>query len=315
VRIASQLQALRQDDRPQREAQAAIAGAMESLQATPQWLSLQQDMEAYGAGTDLAELPQLSCLANGDGSARLADLVLRQFLPVQAKHHLAHLPFRHAFDGTLSSMQLARSGRAMLTLVSLEPGSHPSTAASFADGTRHDVVLAGRANGRFLRRNGAAIRAEAMEFNPGACLSLDLSRESIAIEQIHSRLVLLRLRRDAVHPQPTRQYSLEDGNLLQQSAGDMGESRKEAMLALLGRMSRKDAAPVMGEMTREGSEHLRWQALREYLALDTARGFAALGAIARDQADPLSGPAGALRAQLLEEHPQLAALEDQPCPA
>jgi hypothetical protein len=61
-----------------------------------------------------------------------------------------------------------------------------------------------------------------------------------------------------------------------------------------------------------GSAHLRWQAVRECLALDTARGFALLSRIAADPADDLSTSAGALRAQLVETYPQL---ESGPCPA
>ena len=41
--------------------------------------------------------------------------------------------------------------------------------------------------------------------------------------------------------------------------------------------------------------------------------FAALTALARRSDDPLCGPAGALRAQLIEAYPQLAGVA--PCPA
>jgi hypothetical protein len=87
------------------------------------------------------------------------------------------------------------------------------------------------------------------------------------------------------------------------------------MLAVLGRMGRADAAPALAEMARDGCEHVRWQAVRECLALDTAEGFRTLAAIARDPADSLAAQAGTLRAQLLEAHPQLAILEERPCPA
>jgi hypothetical protein len=64
-----------------------------------------------------------------------------------------------------------------------------------------------------------------------------------------------------------------------------------------------------------GDDSLRWQALRECLALDTAHGFRALAAVARTAGDSLAATAGALRAQLVEAHPQLLALEDDRCPA
>lgn len=88
------------------------------------------------------------------------------------------------------------------------------------------------------------------------------------------------------------------------------------MLALLGRMERTDAAPEMAALAREkGRDALRWQALRESLALDTAEGFAALVDVSRDQNDPLCATADALRAQLVAQYPQLLELERKLCPA
>ncbi len=86
------------------------------------------------------------------------------------------------------------------------------------------------------------------------------------------------------------------------------------MLALLGRMGRGDAAPLIARMAREdGSAALRWQALRECLALDSQEGYVALAAIAAAAGDPLAGPAANLRAQLEESWPQLRELAA--CPA
>ncbi len=88
------------------------------------------------------------------------------------------------------------------------------------------------------------------------------------------------------------------------------------MTALLGRMERADAAPVLAAISlRPGEDSLRWQALRECIVLDTAEGFGALLAIARNAEDRLAGDAGALRAQLVEAHPQLLELEKSQCPA
>jgi hypothetical protein len=79
-------------------------------------------------------------------------------------------------------------------------------------------------------------------------------------------------------------------------------------------MGRADAAPHMAALARdEGSPAVRWQALRECLALDTMAGFQALCALATSHGDPLAGAAGALRAQLVEAYPQLRQIE--PCPA
>jgi hypothetical protein len=104
--------------------------------------------------------------------------------------------------------------------------------------------------------------------------------------------------------------------VVHRASGDLAASRSEMMLTVLGRMGHAAAAPEMASLAREpGEPSLRWQALRECLALDTTAGFAALLAIARAADDPLCAAAGALRAQLVETHPQLLALEDDPCPA
>ena len=124
------------------------------------------------------------------------------------------------------------------------------------------------------------------------------------------------LLRAAADPRPGREYCAASGKLLHQSAGAIATSRQEATVALLGRMGRTDAAPAMAMLaTGEGDMSLRWQALREALALDSATGFAALCTIARRGDDALAGQAGALRAQLLETYPELAQLEDKQCPA
>lgn len=111
-----------------------------------------------------------------------------------------------------------------------------------------------------------------------------------------------------------REYALADGALLKQTAGEVRQSRHETMLALLGRMKRREAVPVMAAIAcQSGADSLRWEALRESLALDTAQGFAALCALARSPLDPLAAPAGALRAQLVEAHPRLRAFEEERC--
>ena len=140
------------------------------------------------------------------------------------------------------------------------------------------------------------------------------------LERIAGRLVILRLAREAVYPRPSHEYRIADGALIHRASGDREESRKEIAIALLARMGRQDAAPVLARITRSSrSDHLRWQALRAALALDTACGFAQLAAIAEDRGDALREPARLLRDHLLASHPQLAKLEPRSdpglCPA
>ena len=165
--------------------------------------------------------------------------------------------------------------------------------------------------GRFGR-----VAQQALVLGPGVRLALDLREQALQLLEIERTLVSLRLHRSACHPEPSREYDLATGALLRQAAGDIRASRHEAMLALLGRMLRAEAAPVMAAIAREpGDGSLRWQALRECLVLDTAAGMVALSDLARTEDDPLAPPAAALRAQLIETHPELRSLDPATCPA
>ena len=162
-----------------------------------------------------------------------------------------------------------------------EPGSRSFDTAAFSDAERHEAVLAGEAQARIVRRRGAVRTARPSSRSrcePGVRLALDL-RERGAAGAARSSGGWSRCGCTARAAIPGRaaNTTLADGALLHQSAGDIRASRHEMMLALLGRMGRAEAAPVMAAIAREpGDASLRWQALRECLALDTAAGFAAL---------------------------------------
>ena len=192
--------------------------------------------------------------------------------------------------------------------------------ATFPDSEWDEIVLAGAADIALLeirgeRRDHAVIDSRCRTIGAGDRLSFAGAAKSRMVRRVHGRLLTLRLTRIAPRPRPTRQYDLATGRLVHRASGDRHESRDEMMMALLGRMRRKDAAPVLAALTRSGSDHLRWQALRECVALDSAAGFAALDRIATDPTDDLAPEAGALRARLVEAHPQLARWEPVPCPA
>jgi hypothetical protein len=150
---------------------------------------------------------------------------------------------------------------------------------------------------------------------PASTLAFAGYKETKIVDHIAAPLTLLRLSRQAEAPLPSLEYRIADGVLLHRAAGDCRESRIELTLALLGRMERRDAVPGMLALTRTGSDSLRWQALRECLALDSGGGFGALAAVADDPTDPLQAPAASLLADLRARHPQLAQLEREPCPA
>jgi hypothetical protein len=271
------------------------------------------ELDRYGAGASLADCSMLAALMDEPENARaFAASLVAAFVPVLEAEPFARMPFRQSSRGPFATLALAKCGRAMLSLAAQVPGMTTAETVGFADGERHDLVLAGAGEAAFVRRGyDGALDLESVALAPGTCITLDATCEALLVTRVRQGLVTLRLARMAEAPQPSREYRLADGALVSQAAGDPRASRHELMLSVLGRMGRADAAPVLAELAREGSEHLRWQALRECLALDTATGFRALCGVARDPADTLAPQAGTLRAQLLEAHPQLSGLEQR----
>lgn len=272
------------------------------------------DFASYADGAPLQRCPALHALFGNPNSApRFVAGIVRAFSAALLCEPFGQPPLRHGHDRGCSTLLLARSGRAQLVLHAREPGRHRFAAVCYSDGERREAMLAGRARGRIVRRQRpfGMFAMQPLTLQPGVRLALDLRGEALQVLAITRRLVSLRLHRSAPRPVPSREYDLASGTLLRQAAGDMCTSRQEAMLALLGRMGRTGAAPVMAEIAREpGDASLRWQALRECLALDTAAGLAVLGELACAAGDPLAIHAGALRTQLLDAHPALAGV---PC--
>lgn len=316
MRVDPAIAALRSDHAPQRQAQTAIKQACDAWQAEPSVASFLAAFEKFGAGAALENCLALEQVFMEDtGDDGLIHSLTRHLCAAISENPLAHPPFRNGYDGRSSTMLLAKSGRAQLLLQAREPGEYEYPCVTFSDAIRFDATLAGKARANLLRTSGPLEKVhlahEQIDLRGGVRLALDCSTESMLVTQVERRLVTLRLVQNTSTPQPGREYCIETGKLLHQSAGSRAASRREMMVALLGRMERAEAAPVLAAMvSSESDTSLRWQSLRECLALDTAQGFSALCQIARSAEDALAPSAGALRAQLLEAHPQLSQLEN-----
>lgn len=323
MRIDPALRALRSDPAPQRSAQTALERVKSDWLCSEKNTEIFGDLARFGAGDELIECPALKGLVSVPESAigfvgALVDMMLLQL----GHHPLGQVPFRHQYSGKMAVLQLAAAGDAAISLVMYErsaTAADPQTIC-FTDSERHEIVIAGSGKMTIVKRIAGTgqpsdLGTQPIHLGEGQHLSLRGMFETKFVSEVQDRLVVLRLSRTELAPEPSLEFRLRDGALVHRASGDKRDSRQEMILALLGNMGRKDAAPVMAEMASEGSDHLRWQALRECLALDTAAGFAALCAIARDPGDTLSPNAAALRAQLIEAHPQLAVWEDGLCPA
>lgn len=318
------LRALRSDPASQRAMQAAMEQA--KADALKDVGPVRAALMKFSQGAPLEECEGLAELFTSPGrAAAFTEQIVAGMVRAMRETPLGQVPFRHSYSGGFAVVQLAGTGATALSLVSIEGDTlherPPARTLCFTDNERHEIVLAGEATGRIAKLQivpdqKARFDFEAAEFKPGHVTRLSGPTETRLVDEVPSGLASLRLTRTPTNPRPTREFCLSDGALVHQASGNRQASRHEMALATLGRMGRSDAVPIVAEMACEqGDDNLRWQALRECLALDTAAGFTALCVVAADPADALAGPAGALRGQLIETYPQLGQLEIAACPA
>jgi len=323
VLIRSELRALRADDGPQRTAQAEMHRRIGAWRDSARVRAVDEALACFAAGERLADLPALAELTTYRGAREFVDALVAELVSGLDALPLAHVAFRHTHHAGRSSLMLSRAGRVTLSLECRTPafaaGEDPSSCV-LSDIDSWDVVLAGGMAGRLIRAReesgSLTFEQDPLVLRRGDTNGRRGNREVLAIEHIASCLTLLRLQRRAEVATPARAYDLATGALIGQASGDVRESRRALMVALLGRMNRREDVPVLAGIARDADEvALRWEAVRECLGLDTATGFRLLGELARRIGDPIQPDAAALRVQLLEAHPQLAALEERPqCP-
>ncbi|HCF25543.1 MAG TPA: hypothetical protein DER67_08540 [Novosphingobium sp.] len=319
------MRALRSNDAPQRSAQAAVGEVLGAWRDSGQGLQVERELRLFSGGAAIEDLPFLSTLFCQNESAPI-HFVEHLLLPLLGRlkaDPLTQSPLRFSTDDIQTTLVIAKFRNTTLTLQSvsgaaLDRKPYPNS-ASFSPTETYDRILAGTA--RVLKvaveqqlPNGALLSCNESVIEQGQVRHRYGRSEAQLLRSVQGSLVTLKLQRPTADHDVTREYALDGGRLLRQAAGTPHDSRLELAAALLGRMARLDAAPLLSVMAEEeGNPSLRWQALRECLGLDTARGFRTLCSLASRADDPLAVPAGALRAQLLETYPELSGVSE--CPA
>ena len=323
--LRPELQALRNDDTPQRQAQAVLHRLSAQWRTDGGGAGLEEALASYAGGEPLSRLPPLARLfVPGDSSAlRLTrDLIDRMSVALAAAPW-GQIPLRHKLDDMTATLVLGAADNAVLVLQAIDGAGlkrRPAAlTASFSPGETYDHVLAGTADARLIELRGETGTRADLAVTRCRLVAGDVARrsgatQSLLIDAGATTLTTLKLQRRPANGSVSRQLSLADGTLVHQAAGNPRESRFELAAALLGRMKRCDAAPLLAALAEEnGGQSMRWQSLKECLGLDSGVGFVALSRIAAHPNDPLAGPAEALRLQLLADYPQLAGAVQ--CPA
>jgi hypothetical protein len=107
-----------------------------------------------------------------------------------------------------------------------------------------------------------------------------------------------------------REYDIDSGALLRVADADDRPSRTEMLLRFLRVAGRTDASACFEEATHASGFHLRWAAMREWLALDAAAAADRLAEMARDDPHAEVQAAAACMLPIVEQ--RLAAAR---CPA
>src|SRR5690606_11764647 len=143
MRIDPAIAALRADRRLQRRAQAAMIATCDNWRADPAAAGAVAELDRFGAGAPLEACPALEAVFTGpDAAPERTAALCRHFVAALEAEPFGQPAMRHGFDGSASTLLLARSGRAQLILQAWEPGEAAFTSVSFRDALRYEAVLA-----------------------------------------------------------------------------------------------------------------------------------------------------------------------------
>ncbi|MCJ2187718.1 hypothetical protein [Novosphingobium beihaiensis] len=321
--MQNMLAEFRRDALEWEKGQADLAQRLAEWRAGPAVAPVLSAMEHFGRGDPLEKCAPLARLF-ADEQAAAMDFVqsfAEAGLGGLGRYPLGQLPLLHGTRQAAPALVLASSGRASLALAAYD-GSvlasmpAPKTAKFVPRETWiHVLEGSGEAELVLLRGEGGGeergvLQSGSLALRPGTVAYRYGRRQALQVRSADGSLVLLRLQRRFPCREPAREYSLPDGALVHQAAARAEDTLLELAVTLLGRMNRQDAvAPMVriasGALDIEAGESLRWQAMREAIALDAAAGLDLLSVLATSPGDPLAQPAAALRASLLEVCPRL----------
>lgn len=295
-----------------------MEAARDAWLESPEVAAIVEAMAAFGEGLAIERLPLLGDLIDNHRSAgQFVQRWCDAMVGVMRSQRLGLVPFRYNCTNGFTSVRLASVGCVSLSLLAYEERAAPITPSNavFADRALYEVVLAGKASGLVHRLDppSPAPIAARQEWRAGDCIQTLGMNQARQVVSVSGRFSLLQLARENPSAAPTRQVSLESGELRHSASGDKRESQKEMALAVLEAMQRRDAVPAIAQLAHEGSAHLRWQAVRHAIALDPQRGFSLLSGLASASDDALAMPARELHRQLGQAYPQLLEQELEPC--
>jgi hypothetical protein len=306
-------------------AQAECDAAVAAWLALPMVAEVLAQLAPFDAGEQLGDLPALARIVGDSRAAQVfADALITPLMAALQDEPLAQVPLSHSARPGMARLRLASHGRSALSLTALSLTAFAPRAASgaasvlFEDCTVHEIVVAGAAQMALFRLDGARLTRSEVSCAPGTRLTRSGPNDTRQIIEVSQPLLVLQLTREAAEPAPSREIALDDGRLITAISGSKQTSQQIMALGVLGALAHRPALEPMAQVVRNptAARDLRWEALRQALALDAAFGLALLAALASGPDDgpddELQAPAAALQQQLFATRPDLAALMGQP---
>jgi len=308
MRVDAALARLRAQGQEQPLTEAALA----QWRARPDVAEITADLAHHAGGAGLEQCPALArLLADVQAGKALLESLLQPLLAALRAEPLALPALGHRSAEGLVRLELAVHAGAVLGLAvhAPRPRAVPE-AVLFEDGEVHEVVLAGEGAALCYQRAPAGLVGVEQALAPGVRLQRSGVAQARRIVAVTRPLVLLQLIRVSDSPAEGALVACADGRVLRRVSGCKRSSQQLMALGVLGALGHRPALSQMARLARDRAapRDLRWEALRQALALDAAEGLKLLGALASDPADPLAAQASGLAARLRAVRPEMAAL-------
>jgi hypothetical protein len=307
--VDSAIARLRREGAPQPQIDAALA----AWRARPEVAAALMELAAYGTGAPLAGGSALGCLlADHAAALRFAGGLIDPLIEASRAEPLAQLPLGFSAKSGLARIRLAQSGRATLSLAvfARRAGVRPASVL-LEDGEAQELVLAGAGEAVSYRICTDGLSNVTVACAPGTRITRKGASEARQIVAVTQPLLVLQLAREAAAPVPSREVAVPGGQLLQTISACKRTSQQMMALGVLGALAHRPALMAMEQLARDtaAQRDLRWEALRQVLGLDTARGYALLAHLTAQRGDALAEPAARLQRDLLAAYPELATPE------
>jgi hypothetical protein len=187
-----------------------------------------------------------------------------------------------SFAGGHSLSYIVRSGGAGITLFSFDPSADP-----------------------------ACQKRESRILHNGEIIACDDSRDSMMIHPGAADLSMIRVYIRTPKYAPVMEFCAQSGALIRQASNDDAGSRSQMMLTMLRHAAHPDAAHACAMLLACADADTRWQAMREWLAIDGRAALPALYSMAQSDADAAVRDAARATLCILQPEHERAI----PCPA